>query len=157
MLLGIFPGRQCKGWEVSQELVPSTHEDWTSIFYLLEGHMIWLIPFQNRTFLHKVAERMAASSKIWYESSDICQATLKTTELLEIFWLRHLLDRFDLRLVDLNPSVMNNETQEFPKSDAKCAFEWVHLQPATLQSFKNLSRSHMCSTLFLDLTTKSST
>jgi len=32
--------------------------------------------------------------------------------LLEILRLKHLLDYVDLRLVDLNSSVMNNETQE---------------------------------------------
>jgi len=78
-------------------------------------------------------------------------------KLIEIFRLRHLLDCYDLRLIDLNPSVMNNETQEFYRSDAKCAFEWVHLQLASLQSFKNLGRSRMCSILFLDLITKSLT
>ena len=40
----------------------------------------------------------------------------------------------------LIPPMINSETQEFPRSDAKCVFEWVHLQLASSQYFKILTK-----------------
>jgi len=71
---------------------------------------------------------MAASYKIRGESSDICQATLKSMKLPEILRLRHLLDCLDIRLAGLNSFVMSDEEQELSRSYTKHTLEWIHLQ-----------------------------
>ena len=53
---------------------------------------------------------------------------LEVREAPEILRLRHLLDCLDIRLVNLNPSVMNDKAQELSICNTTHALEWIHLQ-----------------------------
>ena len=58
--------------------------------------------------------------------------TLKSVKPPEILGLRHLLDCLDIRLADLNSSVMNDEMHELSRGYTIQALEWIYLQLKSL-------------------------
>jgi len=77
-------------------------------------------PTQTVSLFYTVANGLEMTNKIWYRPSNIRQVTLKTMKLFKILMIKHLLDCFNHKLVDLHHPMVNAEAKEHSKSDTKC-------------------------------------